>query len=355
MSTQPDGSARPAGGREITYLLALREALQEEMRRDPSVFLLGEDLARHGGGFGVTQELWEEFGSERVRNTPISENGFVGVALGAAMTGSRPVVEIMFMDFSALAVDQICNQAAKIHYMFGGQARAPLVVRLPQGGLSWKSAAAHHAQSLEAWYVHIPGLVVVFPSTPYDAKGLLKAAIRDDNPVVFIEHKALYSQTGEVPDGEYVVPIGKADIKRAGKDVTVVASGYMVHSALQAAETLAAGGIEAEVIDPRTLKPLDEETLYTSVRKTHRVVLVQEACRTAGVAAEWGMLIQEACFDWLDAPIARLAGMDVPIPYASSLESQVWPTPEQIVRAARRVCYFPGETPGDVSQDTPRE
>jgi pyruvate/2-oxoglutarate/acetoin dehydrogenase E1 component len=258
------------------------------------------------------------------------------------MTGSRPVVEIMFMDFSALAVDQICNQAAKIHYMFGGQARAPLVVRLPQGGLSWKSAAAHHAQSLEAWYVHIPGLVVVFPSTPYDAKGLLKAAIRDDNPVVFIEHKALYGLTGEVPDGEYLVPIGKADIKRAGKDVTIVASGYMVHSALQAAETLAADGIEVEVIDPRTLKPLDEEAIYASVRKTHRVVLVQEACRTAGVAAEWGMLIQEACFDWLDAPIARLAGKDVPIPYASSLEGQVWPTPEAIVRAAREVCYFPG-------------
>jgi pyruvate/2-oxoglutarate/acetoin dehydrogenase E1 component len=343
MSTSTD----PANRREITYLHALREALQEEMRRDPRVFLLGEDVARHGGGFGVTKELWEEFGGARVRNTPISENTFVGAALGAAMTGSRPVVEIMFMDFSALAVDQICNQAAKVHYMFGGQTRAPLVVRLPQGGLSWKSAAAHHAQSLEAWYVHIPGLIVLFPATPYDAKGLLKAAIRDDNPVVFIEHKALYSQMGVVPEGEYVVPIGKADIKRAGKDVTIVASGYMVHSALKAAETLAAGGIEAEVIDPRTLKPLDEETLYTSVRKTHRVVLVQEACRTAGVAAEWGMLIQENCFDWLDAPIARLAGKDVPIPYANTLESQVWPTPDEIVKAACGVCYFPDGFPQD--------
>jgi pyruvate/2-oxoglutarate/acetoin dehydrogenase E1 component len=338
MSTpDEDGS-----GRKTTYLLSIRAALQEEMRRDPAVFILGEDVARHGGGFGLTKELWEEFGEERVRNTPISENGFVGVALGAAMTGSRPVVEIMFMDFSALAIDQICNQAAKICYMFGGQAKAPLVVRLPQGGLSWKSAAAHHSQSLEAWYVHVPGLKVVFPSTPYDAKGLMKAAIRDDNPVIFIEHKALYSLEGVVPAGEYLIPIGKADIKRPGKHVTIVASGYMVHSSLKAAEELAASGIEAEVVDPRTLKPLDEETIYTSIRKTHRVVLVQEACRTAGVAAEWGMLIQENCFDWLDAPVARLAGKDVPIPYASSLESRVWPAPDDIVQAARRVCYFPG-------------
>jgi pyruvate/2-oxoglutarate/acetoin dehydrogenase E1 component len=311
------------------------------MRRDPTVFILGEDVARHGGGFGVTKELWEEFGDERVRNTPISENGFVGVALGAAMTGSRPVVEIMFMDFSALAMDQICNEAAKVRYMFGGQAMAPLVIRLPQGGLSWKSAAAHHSQSLEAWYVHIPGLKVVFPSTPHDAKGLLKAAIRDNDPVIFIEHKALYSLDGEVPEGEYVIPLGRADVKRAGKDVTILASGYMVHTALKAAEELAQDGIEAEIIDPRTLKPFDEETLYASVRKTHRALLVQEAYRTAGVAAEWGMLIQENCFDWLDAPIARLAGKDVPIPYANSLEGAIWPALEDIVKAARNVCYYP--------------
>jgi pyruvate/2-oxoglutarate/acetoin dehydrogenase E1 component len=257
------------------------------------------------------------------------------------MTGSRPVVEIMFMDFSALAMDQICNEAAKVRYMFGGQAMAPLVIRLPQGGLSWKSAAAHHSQSLEAWYVHIPGLKVVFPSTPHDAKGLLKAAIRDNDPVIFIEHKALYSLDGEVPEGEYVIPLGRADVKRAGKDVTILASGYMVHTALKAAEELAGGGIEAEVIDPRTLKPFDEETLYASVRKTHRAVLVQEAYRTAGVAAEWGMLIQENCFDWLDAPIARLAGKDVPIPYANSLEGEIWSTSEDIVKAARNVCYYP--------------
>jgi pyruvate/2-oxoglutarate/acetoin dehydrogenase E1 component len=326
---------------KTTYLLAIRQALQEEMRRDPDVFVLGEDVARHGGGFGLTKELWEEFGDERVRNTPISENGFLGVALGAALTGCRPVVEVMFMDFSALAIDQICNQAAKVRYMFGGQAKAPMVIRLPQGGLSWKSAAAHHSQSLEAWYVHIPGLKVVFPSTPSDAKGLMKAAIRDDNPVVFIEHKALYGLEGPIPTGEYTIPLGKADVKRSGKDVTIIASGYMLHSALKAAEELSAGGIEAEVIDPRTLKPLDEETLNISLRKTHRAVLVQEASRTGGVASEWGMLLQENCFDWLDAPILRLAGKDVPIPYANSLESQVWPTPEDIVQAVRHVCYYP--------------
>lgn len=338
MST-PDKSSKT---RKLRYGLAIREALQEEMRRDPGVFVLGEDVARHGGAFGITQELAEEFGDERVRNTPISENGFVGLALGAAMTGSRPVAEFMFMDFSALAMDQICNQVAKVRYMYGGQVKAPLVIRCPQGGLSWKSAAAHHSQSLEAWYVHIPGLVVVFPSTPYDAKGLLKSAVRDDNPVVFIEHKALYEFEGDVPAEEYLVPIGKADIKRGGGDVTIVASGYMVHFALEAADALSSQGIEAEVVDPRTLKPLDEEIIFDSVRKTHRVVLVQEAYRTGGVAAEWGMRIQEACFDWLDAPIRRLAGEDVPIPYAQSLEDRVWPRAVDIVEAVQHVCYFPG-------------
>lgn len=327
--------------RKISYMLAIREALQEEMRRDPTVFLMGEDIARHGGGFGLTKELWEEFGDERVRNTPISENSFIGAALGAAMTGTRPVVEIMFMDFSSLAIDQICNEAAKVRYMYGGQTSAPMVIRLPQGGLSWKSAAAHHSQSLEAWYVHTPGLKVVFPSTPYDAKGLMKASIRDDNPVVFIEHKAIYSYEGSVPEDDYIVPLGKADVKRNGTDVSIIASGYMVHFALQAAEQLAALDIEAEVVDPRTLKPLDEETIFTSIRKTHRAVLVQEACRTAGVAAEWGMRIQEACFDWLDAPIARITGEDVPIPYANSLESMVWPSVSAIIEAVKEVCYFP--------------
>ncbi|MBN1317020.1 MAG: alpha-ketoacid dehydrogenase subunit beta [Anaerolineales bacterium] len=319
--------------RTVTYRCAIREALQEEMRRNPLVFILGEDIARHGGGFGVTQQLWEEFGDSRVRNTPISENTIVGVALGAAMTGCRPVVEFMFMDFSALAMDQICNGAAKIHYMSGGQLNAPLVIRCPQGGLSWKSAAAHHSQSLEAWYVHVPGLVVVFPSTPYDAKGLLKTAIRDDNPVIFIEHKALYDLEGVIPDGDFTLPLGRARVVKKGEDVTVVASGYMVHYAIEAEKQLASLGIDLEIIDPRTLKPLDEELIVNSVRKTHRVVLVQEACRTAGVAAEWGMRIQDTCFDWLDAPIVRVAGEDVPTPYANSLEKMVWPNPASIVDA----------------------
>lgn len=328
--------------RKISYLLAIREALQEELRRDPTVFLMGEDIALHGGGFGVTKELWEEFGSERVRNTPISENGFVGAALGAAMTGCRPVVEIMFMDFSMVAMDQICNQAAKVRYMYGGQTMAPLVIRCPQGGLSWKSSAAQHSQSLEAWFVHIPGLKVVFPSTPYDAKGLLKSAIRDNNPVIFIEHKAIYGYEDYVPDGEYIIPLGVADVKRDGKDLTMLASGYMVHFAIQAAEKLAEIGIEAEVIDPRTLKPLDEETIMKSVKKTHRAVVIQEACRTGGVAADWGMRIQESCFDWLDAPVIRVAGHDVPVPYANSLESRIWPHVDDIITAAKQVCYLNG-------------
>jgi len=326
--------------RKISYMLAIREALQEEMRRDPAVVLFGEDVARHGGGFGVSKTLWEEFGDRQVRNTPISENCIAGMALGAAMTGCRPVVEFMFMDFAALAIDQICNEAAKIHYMYGGQASAPLVYRCPQGGLSMKSAGAHHSQSLEAWFTHIPGLKVVFPSTPYDAKGLLKAAIRDPNPVVFIEHKALYSLEGPVPEGEYAIPIGEADVKIVGNRATVVASGYMLHLALQAGEVLAKEGLEVEVIDPRSLKPLDEDCIFGSVRKTHRAVLVQEACRTGGVAAEWGMRIEEECFDWLDAPVERVAGQDVPIPYARSLESRVWPTLDGIVQAVKKVCYF---------------
>lgn len=326
--------------RKLSYLMAIREAMQEEMRRDKNVILFGEDVERHGGGFGVSKELWEEFGDQQVRNMPISENCMAGLALGAAMTGCRPILEFMFMDFSALAIDQICNEAAKIHYMYGGQTNAPIVYRCPQGGLSYKSAGAHHSQSLEAWYVHVPGLKVVFPGTPYDAKGLLKAAICDPNPVVFIEHKALYNYEGIVPEDEYIIPLGKADVKRTGSSITVIAYGYMLQFALEAAEKLMPEGIDVEIIDPRTLNPFDEECFFESVRKTHRVVLIQEACRTGGVTAEWGMRIEEECFDWLDAPIVRVAGEDVPIPYAQSLEEKVWPNISKIIAAIKNVCYF---------------
>jgi pyruvate dehydrogenase E1 component beta subunit len=324
---------------EMTYLQAIHQALAEEMRRDPDVFLLGEDIGPHGGAFGVTRGLVEEFGSERVRDTPVSENSYIGMAVGAALTGQRPVAEIMFADFSALAFDQIVNEAAKVHYMFGGQARVPIVVRMPQGGLSWKSAGANHSQSVEAWYAHIPGLKVVLPSMPSDAKGLLKAAIRDDSPVVFLEHKALYSFKGDVPEGDHLVPLGKADIKRPGANCTVVASGMMVHFALQAAEQLSREGIEVEVIDPRTILPLDVETLADSVRRTHRAVLVQEAVRTCGAVEDWAVHILESCFEWLDAAPRVLGGADVPVPYADALETAIWPRPEGIAAAVRETCY----------------
>jgi pyruvate/2-oxoglutarate/acetoin dehydrogenase E1 component len=325
--------------RKLSYMLAIREALREEMRADPSVLLIGEDLARHGGGFGVTKELWEEFGSERVRNTPISENSFVGIALGASMTGLRPVVELMFMDFVMVAMDQICNEAAKVRYMYGGQAQAPMVIRCPQGGLSWKSAAAQHSQSLEAWFVHTPGLKVVFPSNAYDAKGLLKSAIRDNNPVVFIEHKALYGIEDLVPNENYLIPLGEGKIVRPGKDITLIASGYMVHFAQEAAIQLEEVGIEAEIIDPRTLKPLDEELFFQSIKKTHRAVIVQEANKNAGLGMDWCARIQENCFDWLDAPIQVLAGADVPVPYASSIENRIYVGVEEIFKSAREICY----------------
>jgi len=330
----------PTEKRNLSYLLAVREALQEEMRADPTVFLMGEDIARHGGGFGVSKTLWEEFGDERVRNTPISENAFVGAALGAAMTGSRPVVELMFMDFALVAMDQICNEAAKVRYMYGGQAQAPLVIRCPQGGLSWKSAAAQHSQNLEAWFVHIPGLKVVFPSNAYDAKGLLKSAIRDPNPVIFIEHKGLYARETAVPEASYLIPLGEGRIVRPGDDVTVIATGFMVYFAQEAAEILAQEGIHVEIIDPRTLKPLDEAMFYESVVKTHRAVIVQEANKMAGLGMDWSARIQENCFDWLDAPILVLGGKDVPTPYASSIESPINVSAADIVSAIKKVLYL---------------
>ena len=320
---------------EMSYQEAIREALREEMLRDESVFLMGEDIGKHGGAFGVTRTLFDQFGAERVRNTPISENTIVGAATGAAIVGMRPVIEIMFVDFSGLAMDQICTQAAKLRFMTGGQCKVPWVLRMPQGGGAGKSTAAQHSQSLEAWYAHIPGLKVVLPSTPYDAKGLMKAAIRDDNPVIFLEQKFLYSFRGLVPEEEYVIPLSQCDIKRQGDDVTVVASGYMVWHAMLAAQILANDEVDVEVIDVRTIAPLDEETIGSSARKTGRVVLVNEACRDYGPANEWGMVVIERAFEYLKAPVTRITGRHSPIPFANSIEHRVWPDTDAVVRAIR--------------------
>jgi pyruvate/2-oxoglutarate/acetoin dehydrogenase E1 component len=324
--------------REIQYREALNEALHEEMARDPHVFVLGEDVGRYGGVLQITRGLLEKYGEKRVRDTPISEAGIMGVAVGAAMTGMRPVAEIMYIDFGALAMDQIANQAAKAHYMFGGKARVPLVMRTQGGG--GRGNAAQHSQSLEMWYVHVPGLIVIQPSTPYDAKGLLKSAIRDDNPVIFIEHKLLYNTTGPVPEGEYLVPIGVADVKREGKDVTIVATSRMVLFALAAAGTLAQRGVEAEVIDPRTLKPLDLETIVRSVQKTGRLVVVNEGARTGGFTSEVAARIQREAFDWLDAPVLQVASEDVPLPYSGVLELEAIPSEQDIVDAALEALYW---------------
>jgi len=322
--------------RKVTYREALREALREEMRRDPTVFLLGEDIGRYwGGAFKVTEGLAEEFGDERVRDTPISESAIVGAAVGAAITGMRPVAEIMFGDLTALAMDQIANQAAKIHYMFGGQVKVPLVVRTPFG--AGVNIAAHHSQSLEAWFIHVPGLYVVAPSTPYDAKGLLKTAIRGSNPVFFCEHKLLYPIEGEVPEEEYLIPFGVADIKREGADVTVVATLYMVHKALNAAEELGGEGISVEVVDPRTLTPLDKQVIINSVKKTGRIVIVSEDCKTAGVSAEIAAVVAEEAIDYLDAPIKRVAEPDTPIPFSPPLEQYVIPDEKAIIKAVKEV------------------
>jgi pyruvate/2-oxoglutarate/acetoin dehydrogenase E1 component len=322
---------------EMSYQEAIREALREEMVRDERVFLLGEDIAKHGGAFGVTRTLFDQFGPERVRNTPISENSIVGAATGAALVGMRPIVEIMFVDFSGLAMDQICNQAAKLRLMTGGQCSVPWVLRMPQGGGAGKSTGAQHSQSLEVWYAHTPGLIVVLPSTPHDAKGLMKAAIRNDNPVVFLEQKFLYSFRGQVPDADYELPLGACDVKRTGTDVTVVASGLMVWHAMQAAEVFAKEGVSVEVIDVRTISPLDADTIGASVRKTGRVVLVAEACRSYGPTGEWGMVVMEQAFDYLQAPIVRLGGRDSPVPFADSIEHGYWPDTEDISRAIRQV------------------
>lgn len=325
---------------ELSYQEAIREALREEMLRDERVFLLGEDIGKHGGAFGVTRSLFDQFGPERVRNTPISENTIAGTATGAALVGMRPVAELMFVDFSGLAMDQICNQAAKLRFMTGGQCRVPWVIRMPQGGGAGKSTAAQHSQSLEVWYAHIPGLVVVLPSTPYDAKGLLKSAIRDDNPVIFLEHKYLYSFRGLVPDNEYTLPLGRCDVKRPGNDVSVVASGYMVWHAMMAARKLAVEGIDAEVVDVQTVSPLDEETIKASAKKTGRVVIVAEACRSYGPTGEWGMVAMEGAFEYLHAPIIRVTGRNSPIPFSNSIEQGVWPSTADVESAIREVMKY---------------
>ena len=321
--------------RKITYREALREGLREEMQRDESVFLLGEDIAEFGGSYKVTQGLFEEFGPDRVRNTPISEAAIAGASLGAALLGMRPVAEYMYIDFSLLALDQIANQIAKARYMFGGKAKAALVIRT-QGGAG-RSSGPHHAQSLEAWFCHIPGLKVVMPSTPYDVKGLIKSSIRDDDPIIFIEHKLLYNEKGSVPDEEYLIPIGKADIKREGKDVTIVATSLMVTKTLNAAERLARDGIEAEVLDPMTLVPLDEESILQSVRKTGRLVIVHEACRRAGYGAEIAAIVAEKALYDLDAPIKRVAAFNTPIPFAPKLEDFVIPDEQAIINEVREL------------------
>ena len=320
--------------REITYREALREGLREEMQRDERVFLLGEDIAEFGGSYKVTLGLLDEFGPARIRNTPISEGAIAGVSLGAALLGMRPVAEYMYIDFTTIGMDQIVNQIAKIRYMFGGKAKASLVIRT-QGGAG-RSSAPQHAQSLEAWFCHVPGLKVVMPSTPYDVKGLIKASIRDDDPTIFIEHKLLYNEKGPVPDEEYLIPIGTADIKREGKDVTVLATSRMVIRALSAAEKLAQDGIETEVIDPMTLVPLDEEAILQSVEKTGRLVIVQEACKRGGYASEIAAMVAEKALYDLDAPIIRVAALNTPVPFAPKLEDFVIPDEQDIIDGVKK-------------------
>jgi 2-oxoisovalerate dehydrogenase E1 component len=323
----------PRGGRELTVAEALNEALRQEMERDARVFVMGEDVGLIGGIFGVTRGLADTFGLDRVRDTPISEATFLGAGVGAAIAGLRPVVEIQIFDFVALTMDQVVNQAAKFRFMLGGRPTVPLVIRGPQGG--GIRLAAQHSQSLEAWFAHVPGLVVVAPATPYDAKGLLAAAIRDDNPVIFLEHKALYATKGPVPEAAYAIPLGRADVKRAGTDVTVVATQAMVARALAAAAELEKDGISVEVIDPRTLVPLDEETILASVRKTHRLVVAHEAVKRGGFGAEIAAVVAEKALDELDAPIARVGARPVPMPYNDALERATIPGQADIVAAVR--------------------
>jgi pyruvate dehydrogenase E1 component beta subunit len=322
----------------ITYRDALNQALGEEMRRDPSVFLMGEEVGVYQGAYKVSRGLLQEFGERRVIDTPITEEGFAGVGVGAAMVGLRPIIEMMTWNFSMLAMDQIINGAAKMLYMSGGQFKIPIVVRGPGGAAH--QLAAQHSQALEAWYAHVPGLKVVSPSTPYDAKGLLKTAIRDDDPVIFFEGETLYGSKGEVPDEEYTIPLGVADVKRQGTDVTLVAWSKMVNVALTAAERLAADGISCEVVDPRTLRPLDEAPIVRSVRKTNRCVIVEEEWPFCGMGAEIAYLIHRDAFSDLDAPVTRVTGADVPMPYAKNLEHLAVPSAARVIQSVREVLYL---------------
>lgn len=322
--------------RELTFAQAVKEALAEEMRRDSRVCILGEDVAEAGTPFKVLSGLVEEFGKERVIDTPISEAGFTGVGVGAAMTGMRPVIDIMFGDFLTLTMDQMVNQAAKIHYMSGGKWKVPMVLRTTLGAT--RRSAAQHSQSLHAWLSHVPGLKVVLPSTPYDAKGLLKSAIRDENPVVFFEDKMMYRQKGPVPAEDYTIPLGVADIKRAGKDITLVATSSMVQVALGAAALLEKDGISAEVIDPRTTWPLDEKTLVESAKKTSRAIVIDEGYARYGVTAELASVIAEGAFYSLEAPVKRMGAMHVPIPFSPPLEDVTVPTDLTVYEAARALC-----------------
>ncbi|OGP23573.1 MAG: pyruvate dehydrogenase [Deltaproteobacteria bacterium GWA2_57_13] len=337
MKARPKQDAAPGAlSREITFAQAINEALAEEMRRDPRVFIIGEDVGEAGTPFKVLSGLIAEFGPQRVIDSPISEAGIAGLGVGAAMTGMRPVVDIMFGDFLTLTMDQMVNQAAKIHYMSGGKLRVPMVVRTTLGAA--RRSAAQHSQSLHAWFSHVPGLKVVLPATPYDAKGLLKTAIRDDNPVIFFEDKMMYQLKGPVPEEEYTIPFGVADVKRAGTDITIVATSSMVQVALAAAQRLEADGISAEIIDVRTTVPLDEAPLIESAKKTGRAIVVDEGYQRYGVTAEIASVIAEGAFYYLDAPVKRVGAMDVPVPFSPVLEDQTVPTPESVAEIAKTLC-----------------
>ena len=321
--------------REISYVEALRECLRQQLQADDKVFMIGEDIGLYGGVFGVSVGLTAEFGEDRIMNTPISEQGFVGVAIGASLLGMRPVVEIMISDFSMLAFEQVANQAAKMRYMFGGKAKVPIVIRTPGGG--GIGMAAQHSQSIEGLFLGIPGLKIVMPSTPYDAKGLLAGSIRDDNPVMFFEHKLLYNTKGNVPEEPYLIPLGKAEIKKEGKDITVVATSFMVQKSIKVAEKLSGEGISTEIVDPRTIKPLDIDLIAGSVKKTGKALLVEEACYTGGFTCYLAAEIMKYCFDFLDAPVLRVTGLDCPIPYEHNLENAVIPDDARIERGIKEV------------------